>query len=358
MLVQSYILKLPRFDFLNRILAVNIIIYSFLGLTLSTLRLPLVSREVFLSEFLLSGALLIVYHMLRHKFFPKRLGVLPGVDITSLASYPSLEVVPVDSGFLQNRKLDGVVTNLRGAVDTETSHLLTDLAQQRVPVHDANTLIETLWGRLPLDKLSLVELESFTPPVVYSQVKRFTDIALVIAFAPLLVILALIIGATIKLSSPGPILFRQIRVGLNGRPFTILKFRSMSQSPVQSTPYNDMRDPVVTPVGLVLRRLRLDELPQFLNILRGEMSLIGPRPEQQTLADRFNIHIPFYNFRHTIRPGITGWAQVMYGYTVSDEETKTKLGFDFFYLKHMSLWLDLVIVVKTIRTIIVDPRRR
>ena len=118
---------------------------------------------------------------------------------------------------------------------------------------------------------------------------------------------------------------------------------------------NDSR---ITPVGRLLRRFRLDELPQFWNIVRGEMSLIGPRPEQVAFAEHFTQVIPFYSFRHSVPPGITGWGQVMHGYADSEVATRTKLELDFFYIKHMSLWLDLLITIKTARTILLGSGAR
>ena len=136
------------------------------------------------------------------------------------------------------------------------------------------------------------------------------------------------------------------------------KFRSMVKSSIPEHRFAEKMDKRVTRIGRLLRRLRLDELPQVWNVLRGDMSLIGPRPEQLEFTSRFDQLIPFYGFRHTIRPGITGWAQVMYGYAASDEQTRAKLEFDFFYIKHMSLWLDLVVLVKTFRTIILGSGSR
>ena len=135
----------------------------------------------------------------------------------------------------------------------------------------------------------------------------------------------------------------------------MMKFRSMFVASQPRNRFAEKMDAQVTRVGRVLRRLRLDELPQLWNVLKGDMSLIGPRPEQLEFSQRFDRLIPFYGFRHTIRPGITGWAQVMYGYAASDEQTRAKLELDFFYIKHMSAWLDLVTLVKTLRTMIIGP---
>ena len=356
--VLGYTLRIPRFDFFNRILAINVLIYSFLGLIFSTLRLPLFSREVFISEFFLSGILLVIYYILCHRLYPKRLGMLADVDVTLFKSSPSLEAIPVDAMSIQDQQFDGIVTNLRGVIDDDTTHLLADLAQRHIPVYDVNVLLETLWGRISLADLTPIEIESFTPPVIYGLVKRIGEVALIIVCTPLLIVLWSIISIAIKLDSPGPILFAQTRTGLNGTTFTMLKFRSMFVTKEQENRFAERNDKRVTRVGWVLRRLRLDELPQFWSVIRGDMSLIGPRPEQLEFTKRFNQLIPFYGFRHTIRPGITGWAQVMYGYAASDEQTRAKLELDFFYIKHMSAWLDLVVLVKTIRTIILGSGAR
>lgn len=356
--VLSYVLKIPRFDFFNRILTINIVIYSFLGLTLSALRLPLVSREVFISEFLLSGVLLIGYYLLCHRLYPKRLGLLSEVDPAIFEAYTSLEIIPIDAASSQDKQFDGIVANLRGVIDNDTTHLLADLAQRHIPVHDANILIETLGGRISLTNLTPIEIESFKPPVVYGLIKRVGEITLIVVSAPLMIVLWMIIALAIKLDSPGPILFSQERVGHNGVAFTMLKFRSMFVTSPESPRFTERNDKRITRVGWVLRRLRLDELPQLWNVILGDMSVIGPRPEQIALAANFERLIPFYGFRHTIRPGITGWAQVMFGYAVSDEQTRAKLELDFFYIKHLSAWLDLVVLVKTIRTIILASGAR
>jgi lipopolysaccharide/colanic/teichoic acid biosynthesis glycosyltransferase len=163
----------------------------------------------------------------------------------------------------------------------------------------------------------------------------------------------LITALLIKWESPGPVLFLQERVGQGNRSFFIYKFRSMchdsEKNGAQFAKNNDMR---VTRVGAVIRKLRIDELPQFFNVLKGDMSLIGPRPEQRVFVEKFEKEIPFYSYRHIVRPGISGWAQVMHGYAADTDETKLKIEHDFFYIKNFSLWLDILIIFKTFRTIV------
>jgi lipopolysaccharide/colanic/teichoic acid biosynthesis glycosyltransferase len=151
----------------------------------------------------------------------------------------------------------------------------------------------------------------------------------------------------------GPLFFRQPRTGRNGETFDIVKFRTMRAAPgSDATTWTAEHDVRVTPFGRVLRRTHLDELPQVLNILRGDLSLVGPRPEQPHLVAELAGKIPFYRLRHLVRPGLTGWAQVNYQYAGSDAETLEKLQYEFFYLRRQSLALDLKIVGRTARTVV------
>jgi lipopolysaccharide/colanic/teichoic acid biosynthesis glycosyltransferase len=154
----------------------------------------------------------------------------------------------------------------------------------------------------------------------------------------------------IKLDSPGPVFFRQTRVGLFGAQFTIFKFRSMhtDAEALSGAVWASEDDPRITRVGRSLRRFRVDELPQIINVLRGEMSLIGPRPERPCFVDRLTELIPFYNHRHYVKPGITGWAQVKYRYGGSVEDTYRKLQYDIYYAKHRSFACDMRILFNTV----------
>lgn len=164
---------------------------------------------------------------------------------------------------------------------------------------------------------------------------------------PLLAPLMLLVAAIVKLDSPGPALFLQPRIGYRARPFLMFKFRSMyhDMSGEDFTVSDD--DPRITRVGRVIRKYRLDELPQIFNILRGEMSFIGPRPESASLSGRYEQEVPFFSYRHVVRPGITGWAQVNQGYAAEVNGMGTKLQYDFYYIKHFSLWLDVLVSLKT-----------
>ena len=184
--------------------------------------------------------------------------------------------------------------------------------------------------------------------------KRVVDLlvacALIVFTLPLLAIVAL----AIKCDSPGPILYRQERVGLGGRRFMLLKFRSMVQNaesdgqPVWAAE----KDVRVTPVGRIIRRLRIDELPQLLSVLRGDMSMVGPRPERPYFVNKLTDVIPFFAERHKVKPGITGWAQINYPYGASIEDAREKLAYDLYYTENRRLSLDLAILISTVRVVV------
>ena len=172
-----------------------------------------------------------------------------------------------------------------------------------------------------------------------------------------LVLLAMLIPPLLvanRLTSPGPLFYRQTRIGRGGKPFICLKFRSMSPDAEKETGavWATKDDQRVTPVGRILRSTRLDELPQCVNVLAGEMSLIGPRPERPEFVEALAQTLPFYRARHAVRPGITGWAQVRHPYANTHEDARIKLEYDLFYVAHVNLWLDMSIMVKTLAEIV------
>jgi lipopolysaccharide/colanic/teichoic acid biosynthesis glycosyltransferase len=172
---------------------------------------------------------------------------------------------------------------------------------------------------------------------------------------PLLVVTAL----AVRLESPGPVIYRQVRAGLHARPFTLLKFRSMRSDAEAGVPVWAARnDPRVTAVGRVIRMLRIDELPQLVNVLRGEMSLIGPRPERPVFVEQLARAIPFYADRCRIKPGITGWAQVNLPYGASIEDARQKLAYDLYYLRHRSVALDVITLLATVRVVLLRQGAR
>lgn len=241
-------------------------------------------------------------------------------------------------------------------LSAEWEQLLAETALQGTPVYNVLQVRESLTGRLPIKHLYENSLGSLLPSQSYLLVKRVMDTLVILLTAPIVASIALLIAIIIKWQNRHnneSILFTQQRIGQGGKLFTMYKFRSMlpcaEQHGAQMATTDDMR---VTKFGSFIRQTRLDELPQFINVLKGEMSLIGPRPEQLDFVKRFNETIPFYRYRHIVKPGISGWAQVMHGYASDEDETKVKLEHDFFYIKNFSLTLDLLIVIKTIQTMI------
>jgi len=234
---------------------------------------------------------------------------------------------------------------------------LVDLRLRGLQVEDAFDFYENYFGRVWIESLStdwFVCTSGFHHSRISGLLKRFVDIAgsllLLILTSPLLVLVAV----AIKLESDGPILFRQFRIGLFGRPFVIYKFRSMRRdAELQAGPkWASENDPRMTRLGKLLRKFRIDEIPQAINVLRGEMSLVGPRPERPCFFDKLTQEVPFYELRHYVKPGITGWAQVKYRYGASIEDTHRKLQYDIYYAKHRSFTCDVKIMFLTIGVVL------
>lgn len=234
---------------------------------------------------------------------------------------------------------------------------LVDCKLQGLEVEEAIDSYEKLSGKVWLEALRpewLVYTDGFKPSRYYLQFKRIFDpvcaLLLVLLTAPLFVVIAVLV----KLDSKGPVLFRQVRVGFHGKTFVLLKFRTMRQDAESITGpvWASKQDSRATRVGKYLRLFRLDELPQAINVLRGEMNLIGPRPERPCFVEMLTEHIPFYGLRHYIKPGITGWAQVLFPYGASVEDSYEKLQYDLYYAKHMSMLFDLQIVLSTVKVVV------
>jgi len=275
-----------------------------------------------------------------------RLRELKNVNWHVLAS-PSAPIVPIQ----------GVVADLRADMSASWERFITQCVLSGIPVYHVKQVLESLTGRVEIEHLSENTLGSLNPNQAYLQLKQVMDwlaaLSVLIMASPLFLVLAI----AIRLESTGPALFRQKRVGYQGKIFTVYKFRTMRQEQSSDTSAKELAitrdcDPRITRVGNILRRTRLDELPQLINILRGEMSWIGPRPEAEVLSRWYDAELPFYPYRHIVRPGITGWAQVNQGHVAAVAEVHEKLHYDFYYIKNISPWLDLVIIMRTIRIMV------
>lgn len=251
-----------------------------------------------------------------------------------------------------------VVADLHFDHNDEWERRMAEAALNGVPIFHYKQVLEALTGRVQIDHLSENVLGSLIPSNSYHGVKRLADLLGALVLLPVLAPLLIAAAVAIKFDSPGPIFFRQQRVGFRAKRFDVLKFRTMRPAVENTGPGGDVRSDVtladderVTRIGRWLRRTRIDELPQIWNILRGDMSWIGPRPEALSLSEWYAGEIPFYAYRHIVRPGISGWAQVNQGHVTDIEDIHTKLQYDFFYVKHFSYWIDIIIAVRTLAVV-------
>lgn len=276
------------------------------------------------------------------------------------ASVPDHQVVRHDGNLLElaiRHKAEEIVI----APDDRRSGLpMADLLQCRIrgiEVSDILAFFERESGRVNVDLMQpswLIFSKGFRRDIVRVTTKRVFDL---VASAWILLIsapIALLAAAAIYLEDRGPVLYRQVRVGQNGRHFRVLKFRSMRSNaePNGEAVWAQQNDPRVTRVGAIIRKLRIDELPQLINVLIGQMSLIGPRPERPEFVERLAQVIPYYPERHSVKPGITGWAQVRYRYGATAGDARHKLEYDLYYVKHHSLVLDLVVLLQTVEVVL------
>jgi sugar transferase (PEP-CTERM system associated) len=254
-------------------------------------------------------------------------------------------------------QIDRVIVAMSDRRGTMPVRELLELRMLNIQIEDATGLLEKVTGKIDVDELHpswLIFSDGFRLSAAFLTARRF--FSMVVSLVCLLVCLPLIplIILGIKLSSPGPVLYRQRRVGRHGGVFVCYKFRTMwadAEADSGATWASD-DDPRITRFGQLLRKMRLDEIPQFWNVMKGDMGFVGPRPERPEFVDQLFKEIPYYHLRHIIRPGITGWAQVNYGYGASVEEAKEKLRYDLYYIKNISFALDLLVLFQTIKIVL------
>ncbi len=270
----------------------------------------------------------------------------------------SRDEIPGISEMVNVMMIDDVVLALDERRGTLPVASLMETKMLGTPVSDISTFLERETGRVDLETVSpswFIFSDGFRAAHRFSIVTKrmfdvFTSSLLLLISAPFLLITA----AAIKLTSPGPVFYRQERVGQFGRPYDVLKFRSMrSDAEKDGTPkWAQQGDSRVTSVGKVIRATRIDEIPQIFNVLRGNMSFVGPRPERPFFVNQLTRDIPFYAERHVVKPGITGWAQINYPYGASLEDARHKLEYDLYYVKNYSVFLDLLILIQTVRVVL------
>jgi len=313
------------------------------------------NRYLFPTSLGLSVLWLFLLQSVTAKLRTPRFAIIPGGRAEELASIAGATWIPLDRQALPASRINGVVVDLGADLTDEWERFIADCAVAGVRVFHFKQVHEALTGKVEIEHLSQNTLGSLNPDALYLKVKQAIDwvaalVALVV-LSPLLVAF----GFWIRLDSPGPALFRQTRIGFRGRPFTVYKFRTMSadsRGTDRDSAMTKADDPRITRLGRWLRRSRIDELPQLINILRGEMSWIGPRPEAEALSQWYEKELPFYRYRHIVRPGISGWAQINQGHVHEVDDVLEKLHYDFYYIKNFSPWLDALILLRTIRTML------
>lgn len=277
-------------------------------------------------------------------------GVTPKVDG---AMIKNAKLINIDPAAMPTAHVNVVIATAAEIADKKFAPILTELAINKVPIVPEELYREQITGRVNHRKVDAPDLIQLKPYRRYMVIKRISDVVMALVGFVLTLPLMLVVAVLIKLESKGSPFFIQRRTGEGGREFNMYKFRSMVQdADVDGAQFATSGDMRVTRVGRVIRKLRIDELPQLINVLFGSMSMIGPRPEQKALVEKLSAEIPLYPFRHAIRPGITGWAQVMQGYADDVSSTDVKLSYDLYYIKNLSLMMDFVIFFKTIKTII------
>lgn len=289
----------------------------------------------------------------RNRHLPN-MAYIPHGRAGSAAQIPHANWICLNTPELPQTPVQAVVADLHCPdLSADWQRFLAACTLDGIPVYNIRQIEESLTGRVKIRHLYENDLGSLLPPAGYMLIKRLLDILCVLAALPFALPLMLLTAIAIRLESAGSVLFVQNRVGQGGREFKIYKFRSMrtdsEQNGAQLAQVGDSR---ITRVGSFIRKTRLDELPQFFNILKGDMSLIGPRPEQKVFVEQFEKSIPFYQYRHIVKPGLSGWAQVTQGYAGNTDETQVKIEHDFYYIKHFSFSLDVLIIFKTMKIIL------
>lgn len=314
------------------------------------------SRYLFFSAMTLSVIWFYGIHIFTRRLRPLKLSIVPAGNAMGLNALKGVNWSTLKQPIFPTERIDGIVVDLRSDLDEDWSRFITDAALTGMPVFHAKNVKESMTGRVEIDHLSENVFGSLVPGLLYLKLKLMMDrCAAALVLIPLLPFMAAI-ALLIKLENSGSVIFTQRRMGFRGKPFTMYKFRTMIDAPEQPVTVESEKtqddDPRITKIGKWLRKHRMDELPQMVNIMKGEMSWIGPRPEAYQLSKSYEAELPYYRYRHIVRPGISGWAQVNQGHVAEVDDVHEKLYYDFYYIKHCSLWLDILITLRTIRTVV------
>lgn len=311
------------------------------------------SRQIVFASFLLTNFWCFAGYFLGRRYRLPKFALVPFGEGGKLKPRRNLDVRLLKHPDFQGIRYDGVVADFHAEdLPPQWEKFLARCALSHIPVYHVRQIYESHTGCVKIEHLSENVFGSLLPSLIYVGFKRVVDTLAASLLLPVLLPFFALLALLIRLDSPGNPFFVQERVGYRARTFKMYKFRSMYLN-CQGTGYaKEICDPRITRIGRWMRKYRIDELPQVFNVLKGEMSFIGPRPESVHLSESYEHEVPFFSYRHVVRPGISGWAQVNQGYAAEVDEMNKKLQYDFYYIKHFSLWLDILIVFKTIRTIV------
>jgi lipopolysaccharide/colanic/teichoic acid biosynthesis glycosyltransferase len=286
----------------------------------------------------------------------QRIAIVPLGDVSRLGQIENVEWQTLRRPRLEETAgCHAIVADFAADLPDEWEAFLADAALAGRIVYQVKQLSESLTGRVELDHLSENSFGSLLPARGYFHLKSVGDFLVAVALLPIALPLMAVVALAIRAEGPGPVFFRQSRIGYAGARITVYKFRTMRPVSVDDERRAAMTgedDERITRVGAFLRRSRIDELPQIFNILKWQMSWIGPRPEAEVLSIWYTSELPFYRYRHVVKPGISGWAQVNQGHVAEVAEVNAKLQYDFYYIKYFSPWLDLLIMFRTIKTVL------
>ena len=327
-------------------------------------------RNIYLSVFSLAfpkRSVLLINGRGEEKELSKRLkeshdyeiiGVLSDHSQEPEARFPYLGEISDLPDVINNHRIDDIVTTLEPTSRDDLIHGLVMGKVKGISIYDFPTFYEILEEKLPVLKVNerwFLYSSGFDrlSDRLYRRFKRFLDFVISLGLLLISLPFGLIILIAIKIDSKGPVFYVQERLGKNEKPFRLLKFRTMKKNAENKEPkWAEVNDKRVTRVGRILRKTRLDELPQLINIFKGDMSVIGPRPEREFFIRKLEEEIPFYSLRFSVNPGLTGWAQVNYRYASSKEDALEKLKYELYYIKNMSFFLDIRILLRTVRIIL------
>jgi sugar transferase (PEP-CTERM system associated) len=283
----------------------------------------------------------------------------PAFDHAGIPVVASLTDIAGNPRLQQIERIVVALDDRRGTMPI--AELLNNKVRGRL-IEDGISFYEAITGKILVEKVNpawLIFSEGFDCGRMTYLIKRVLDLSLAFIGLVLSLPVSLITALLIKLESPGPVLYRQERVGERGEVFSIIKFRSMAQDAEKNgAVWASQNDNRVTRIGGFIRKVRIDEIPQMWNVIRGQMSFVGPRPERPVFVEQLAQKLPYYSLRHSAKPGITGWAQVCYPYGASEEDALRKLEYDLYYIKHQSIFIDLLVIFRTIKTVLFQKGSR